>query len=381
MGKRKPVEDYEKELHSHDWKTRRKALKALGKRGEEASSAIPAIEPRLKDTHWKVRGWAALALGYIGPAASGSVPLVIPLLKDSKKTVRNYACLALGMIGQEASPALPLLIKALDEGRLGAASVLEALGGIGPPAAVYRDRLLTATEDEDFMVRFVATRALSRIFGHAPELRELTETGSPRLEGSEEPPPRLPLTALDSPVAAHRARAVKSLSRHDPEAIVVLLPDLLVDKSPVVRRAAREAVPALGARSVPFLATALRTTTEVRRLEAMVEALSTTGPEAAPAVAHLTSLLAHPSALVVRSAADALGAIGESARCAIPDLLANFSDPRVTVRRSVVHALYFLAPLPSELFDRLPEMLRDEDSFVRSWARELSTLSGYEEGA
>jgi len=93
------------------------AAEALGKIGEPAKEAVPALIKALGDEKAeKVRSNVAEALGKIGDAQA--VPALIEALSDEVWGVRYSAARALGEIGEPAVPAL-----------------IEALSKIGEPAA------------------------------------------------------------------------------------------------------------------------------------------------------------------------------------------------------------------------------------------------------
>ena len=88
----------------------------------------------LRDEDWIVRADAAAELGRMGEGAKDAVPALIQALQDSDAEVRYNATWALGNIGEGAVPALIQALQGPDEGvRWNAA---EALGKIGTPEAL-----------------------------------------------------------------------------------------------------------------------------------------------------------------------------------------------------------------------------------------------------
>jgi HEAT repeat protein len=82
--------------------------------------------------------------------------------------VRLYAVIELVNLGKDAKPAIPALVRALKGN--GDPNVREyaalALGRIDTQNKIVREALISALNDNDFMVRLLATNALS---GIAPE--------------------------------------------------------------------------------------------------------------------------------------------------------------------------------------------------------------------
>ena len=120
---------------------------ALGRIGEPAQAAVPALIRVLEDEiSWTRRNAAGLldpiepsrsnqkpkglseefrremvrcgvtwALGKIGPSAIDAVPVLLLALKDPDKTVRSNAAKSLGQIGKQDIALLPDLIRAMND--------------------------------------------------------------------------------------------------------------------------------------------------------------------------------------------------------------------------------------------------------------------------
>lgn len=86
-------------LREPDEATRIAAADALGRRGADAASAVPALCAALTDGSARVRSSALIALGKMGPSASTAVPAIAPFLNVPDSLLRRQACQALGQIG------------------------------------------------------------------------------------------------------------------------------------------------------------------------------------------------------------------------------------------------------------------------------------------
>ncbi|QGJ71620.1 Hypothetical protein PBC10988_33270 [Planctomycetales bacterium 10988] len=158
------IEYLERTLDSNNPEVRLLSAATLGKMGEIAASALPALSNNLKDRTPAVRRGAALAMGAIGPksipflqkAVRDDLPevrilaiegltgirspdhqaevvgLMIPALFDSVSKVRDQASHSLSRIGE---PAIDSLIRVFysDEVEANLAAAI-ALAEIGPPA-------------------------------------------------------------------------------------------------------------------------------------------------------------------------------------------------------------------------------------------------------
>ena len=78
---------------------------ALGKLGEHAAPAVPALIAYLEHRRLLVRESAADALGNLGEHAAPAVPALTKCLEDRVDFVRRSAAAALGKVGQQAALA------------------------------------------------------------------------------------------------------------------------------------------------------------------------------------------------------------------------------------------------------------------------------------
>jgi HEAT repeat protein len=105
-------------ISSGQKKTRLDALQALGVIAREenvfvrdlAKPAVPNLIAALRDKDDEVRTWAAITLGQIGPNAVSAVEPLLALLRyEENPQVISCAVRSLGEIGPGARPALPVL--------------------------------------------------------------------------------------------------------------------------------------------------------------------------------------------------------------------------------------------------------------------------------
>lgn len=125
---------------------------------KEEECNLENILPLVKDqSNPDTRRFAAKALGALG--GEGAVPELKKLLRDDSRMVQMEAANALLRIDKEKSPATRLQI--LKEG--GSAAREFAVATLGEPKdSSMIDALKEAREDQDFLVRLFAERALKR---------------------------------------------------------------------------------------------------------------------------------------------------------------------------------------------------------------------------
>jgi HEAT repeat protein len=114
------------ELSSADPQRRRRAARALAKKGAEAEQAIPALIAAFGDSEMEVRSWAVTALARMGARA---VPALLEVLGSDDPDQRRVAVVTLGEIGPAAALAVPVLTELLEDDWLGSPA-RSALGTI-----------------------------------------------------------------------------------------------------------------------------------------------------------------------------------------------------------------------------------------------------------
>ncbi|CAN5253549.1 hypothetical protein BH11PLA2_BH11PLA2_30470 [soil metagenome] len=141
--------------------TRLRACKSLGKLGETASTALPALTLSLDDADPKVREAAAAAIGQLGVVA---IPTLSGMLTHPDKYVRRHAVWGLGKIGPAASNVRTKLCLVLkDEDPRTASGAAQALGSLGELGADAVPSLAEAMRGSNIVLCRLAAKALSQI--------------------------------------------------------------------------------------------------------------------------------------------------------------------------------------------------------------------------
>lgn len=133
-----------------------RAARALGKIGEPAKEATPALIARIDKSKGRSRDDAEVieALTRIAPRRNEAVPALRAILREpSSNPSRIHAVVALGKMGAEAKEAVPDLIKMLDEdtGKAGPIRfhAATALGQIGADAKKAVPALIKLLNDKN----------------------------------------------------------------------------------------------------------------------------------------------------------------------------------------------------------------------------------------
>jgi len=98
-----------------DTETRWNAIRAIGKIGAAAASAVPALVAALQDPAATIREHSAEALGDIGPPAAEAAQPLASVLHDPAPRVRRDAVRSLGQIGPSARAVLSDIQAALQD--------------------------------------------------------------------------------------------------------------------------------------------------------------------------------------------------------------------------------------------------------------------------
>jgi HEAT repeat protein len=149
---------------------RREALFALAHIGSDAASAVPQIQPELADQTPEVRYAAIYALGKIGPAAKGAAADLRKNLNNEDEFLKIASMWALLQIQgkdeqlvREAVPAFTKILK--DDQELRRLEAVNALGELGPAAAIALPTLKQLAQSDTPAVRKAATDAIVKIGG------------------------------------------------------------------------------------------------------------------------------------------------------------------------------------------------------------------------
>jgi HEAT repeat protein len=208
-------------LQDKDDDIRKKALRALGKKGDPRE--VLPIAAALKDGNPEIRLESASALKRTGD--EGAVKPLIDTLEDENAKVREEAAGALAAIG---SPSVAPLINVLAVGRKTSRQyAARALGTIGDARSI--EPLITALKDEDWKVVKASALSLGKIGA--------TSALDPLIALLEEKDPNI------------REGAAEALGKIGDRRAVPPLIDALADESSFVREKAAESLGALGDKS------------------------------------------------------------------------------------------------------------------------------------
>jgi len=151
-------------LKSTDKELQRSSAMALGKIGD--TRATEPLMALFKKGNWRLKKMVADVLGKIGDASA--TDMLIKALKRKNWQIQRASVIALGKIGdaRAVNPIIDLLHEQKDLFVILASA--QALGNIGDARAT--EALDSLVEDENWLIREAALRALHRIGG--PELKE-----------------------------------------------------------------------------------------------------------------------------------------------------------------------------------------------------------------
>ncbi len=157
-------------LNTSDVEELKRNVHRIGRMGEDAAAAAPALQKLLKHKDGLVRIHAALALARMQQSPPNAVQTVVDGLKSADPAQRSFAAAALAEMGPQAGEALAELANSLDDRdgyvRLHAAEVL-----IRHEEWSYRslDTLLGCLTDKDENVRWLATYSLAELAPESPD--------------------------------------------------------------------------------------------------------------------------------------------------------------------------------------------------------------------
>jgi len=140
------------------------SAEALGRIGQDPAQVVPALSRALHDPSGRVREQAAWAMNRFGGKAVLALPELIRALSDSHDAVRASAANALARIGASAAPAVPALVGNLHHASSPVrTSAARALGRIGFPSVTAVPALVRALQGQDFFTQMESARALGQI--------------------------------------------------------------------------------------------------------------------------------------------------------------------------------------------------------------------------
>jgi len=339
------------------WFSRRQAALTLGRIGQPAQEAIPAIVELLKeqtaDPEQSTQLWAIKALALYGPVASDAAPALVALLEDSAQPPlpRLASIEALGRIGPARPEVVPALIRALDAG-IQAELRLRSAPLPDPPPAEGGGR----ENVNDILERAIGAAEMFELFGgHAasatPSLIRATLSDSVFLRraaantlgliGPAADPaiPALADLVLFDDVVEVRDLAARALGRIGPDAEPILI-QLLQDSDPEVR---------------------IRAATACRELRSA-------SPDTIKA---LKAMAGDPDAAIRVASLDSLWSVTRDTSFIAPLALAELTSDDREIRMRAVQILERLGP---DLRDSLPQLrtlAADDRKYVAQAARRV----------
>ncbi len=317
-------------LNSKSESERFDAASALAEKGAEAKEAVDALITALRDKSPEVRGQAAKALGAIGEAAQKAVPSLLNLVRRDPKA-REAAAEALVKIGEKAAKSLAEMAstpRVYTDASIRQTAVT-ALGELGPKLksgpikANVVSALKKALSDPDKKVPLLAIEALGKMGADAQDVL-----------------PTLIKSYFDHKDAAVRRASIVAASKigaevknGPPTSLMSGLKGALKDSDPGVRKAA-------------------------------VEALGAMGPKAKEVVVALLGLFEDKDAGVKMAAIAAVGQIGADSKAAAKAFGDLLKDQNVgpKVRQTIAGALLKMGKTG---VPPLIDALKDENYFIR----------------
>lgn len=366
-------------LSDVDWNVRREAASVLGLMGQDAIAHAHEIAALLRDVESSVQCAGIRALVALGVASRYVDPLTA-LLRDRTAAVRIAAAEALGKAGQEGEgaevprsscAAVASLFHDSDEHVRAAAAV--ALGQLGPAGAAEAAGFL---KERDWRKRVAAADALAG----GPGISEVDAAAAAVYDTNEEVR-EAAARALSfmGPSGAQYAAGMLEDSRWEIRNVALRtlgsmvagadyvdqVAKCLKETNGVVRRTAALALGCMGEKGAAAAAQLL-TDDDMDACWAAFEAISAAGPKAAAEAVKVVPLLDNQHAHFRRLAAECLGVIGEAAAPYAEDVAKLLTDRDCKVRRAAASALAgFGTEALAAHVESLLKLLSDQDESVR----------------
>jgi HEAT repeat protein len=375
------------------------AIGCLGKDGEEALSRI--LDLAEKDANENVRLSAITVAAKMNADGALTIPMCIRLLRDKSPSIRGRAAQSLGQYGSKAASAVASLSAGLDDQELRhryldfespdrcavRCDMAEALRRIGPAAAPALPKLNKMLHsDKDPEVRAAVGHAILRINpsdkAALPELIVLLKNDN---ETDNWTVSAIVLAAFEDngPSAAAAVPAIKEALHSDADIVRVMAAYALVavagknavptlieqmewERQLSAKRQAKEEKLPKAQRHYDYAGAP----TECDNIAA---ALGKLGPDAAPAVPILISIVANPENWTtdILCTVESLGLIGPAAKDAVPVLIKEgLDDEDAILRQLTAEALGRIGPAAKDALPQLRQLAEaDLDEDVQTAAR------------
>lgn len=398
------LEDLVKQLTANDRDDQRDAVYELARRRADTPEVIEGFAKLANERDEQIQFQALMGLARAGAASEPAIPELFECLRDRSAQARYRAVVALGCIGETAVPSiLEHWSKASSNEKSGLA---HALGMIGKPAEKALPKLKEALEDGNDLLRRFAAEAVASIVGESEkDLLDLArnQDDTVRLIGIRA------IAGIPNPGKDVESRLAEALEDTDPnvrEAIVVALgkskvaPDekarlfarAIVDSAYPVRAGAAAMIENAGLRTPEFAQQVAAQFSEVEEPEVLATLIQTLGSFREQAAATLPAIVETATTKNVSAdlAAETIAKLGKDAVLDLLDMLEKTPDaapiasrclvlledasevlktglesPLPVLRVSCANALSDLRPVDNSSFDRLVELLSDEDASVR----------------
>lgn len=327
------------------------------------------------DTKENVRAEALMALGKIGNPAAAAIPAIVPFLGHESGRLRQEAIAAMGSIGDAAFPALKTAFET-ENVRIRAAAI-SAIGRSNPKVPSAVELVTASVQDPAIEVRVAAIESIgttgipddrlitiyrTAIADKNPEAVRIAIKGlvsRPELVRSLQPELLRILAAGNPETASVAAFAVAKMGS---DAVAPLLSALSAPTSPI--EAIAEALLVLGRPASPKLAEALKAENPRVRQGAAL-ALGKIRPLESETPGRLADGLKDTDKDVRGAFLKALGELGPRAGAVVPTLRGMLSDADPVIRVQAVKVLCQCAPKDDRLVADLAERLSDGDVQVR----------------
>jgi HEAT repeat protein len=239
-------------ISDDDKRVRWTTADALGKLGDAAKAAVPALMQLLKDPDKNVRLAAARAIARIAPASAEAQATVMPWLEDNDAGSRIAACSLLAHSDALSEKTVPALIELLENrSEVIRENAIGTLFEMGPRAKAAADALRQKLDDADGVMRVYAAAALAAMNDQRePSIAKIRQA----------------MQRKDS-FAPTAAKALWRLQGNGEEVVPVLV-EMLGDKRFEIRGAAAIVLGEMGPTAkaaVPALAKLVRTAGHVDR--------------------------------------------------------------------------------------------------------------------
>jgi HEAT repeat protein len=303
-----------KKVEGEDAGIGREAARALRGFGHAAAPAVPALAKALDSNDQNFCIDAANALGAIGPEAAGAVEaLARNLIADNTRREERLAILqAIASIGSSAKDAIPNVMKLVSDKdvpvRVAAIDTLSKIGGGSPEAARKLADQLKDLRNTPFAVQNAVLRALA---GMGPKAQGVATDLKLYQDQTKDPASKV--------WAAAALAAIGADPDANAGIVLSAIKDTAPPARPA-RVAAIEAAEYLGERARPGVPDLIEALKDRAVRERAARTLGRLAAIAKDAIRPLSDLLKDPERAMRRAAVEALGAMGPEAVIAAPKL-------------------------------------------------------------